>query len=278
MFEQELPQSDTRDHGDLPGRPMTCPPPTRIVYGPSQCEIAPSSFPTLAGLEPSGPKEAHMHTHQRTLGLPKLAAGFFVTLTLLSAACSKDPASSINSPAILSSSSISSFVAASAPSLGTSANFAALGGTGVTCTTPNPPLPAVTVSGGDVGSGSAVPATGTGFPGFGASLCSLSGTVRLGATAAITDMILAYNALRDNNTCPRPAAPAGHTLVGLLTPGSQGSTLEPGVYCITGAGLLTSQLTLNGGGNSNAVWIFKAASDLTPKNGSVVMANGGNAG
>jgi len=218
-----------------------------------------------------------MHTYQRTLGLPKLAAGFFVTLTLLSAACSKDPASSINSPAILSSSSISSFVAASAPSLGTSANFAALGGTGVTCTTPNPPLPAVTVSGGDVGSGSAVSATVTGFPGFGASLCSLSGTVRLGATAAITDMILAYNALRDNNTCPRPAAPAGHNLVGLLTSGSQGSTLEPGVYCITGTGLLTSQLTLNGGGNSNAVWIFKAASDLTPKNGSVVMANGGNA-
>ena len=38
---------------------------------------------------------------------------------------------------------------------------------------------------------------------------------------------------------------------------------------------MTSQLTLKGG--QNDVWIFKAASDLTPKNGSVVMANGGNA-
>jgi hypothetical protein len=40
-------------------------------------------------------------------------------------------------------------------------------------------------------------------------------------------------------------------------------------------GLLTGQLTLNG--NSNAVWIFKAASSITPIGGSVVMAGGGNA-
>lgn len=212
----------------------------------------------------------------RAFAPPKLAAAVLVTLVLVSAACSKDPASSINSPAILSNSNISSFVAASAPSLGTAANFAALGGTGVTCTTPNPALPAVTISGGDVGSGSAVSTTVTGFPGFGASLCSLSGTVRLGQTAAITDMITAYNALRDNNTCPRTGTEAAsHNLAGLLTSGSQGAVLEPGVYCIAGVGLLTSQLTLNG--PANAVWVFKAASSITPIGGSVVMAGGGNA-
>jgi hypothetical protein len=52
-------------------------------------------------------------------------------------------------------------------------------------------------------------------------------------------------------------------------------TLSPGVYCISGVGLLTSQLTLNGG--ANAVWIFKAASSITPISGSVVMAGGGSA-
>jgi hypothetical protein len=47
------------------------------------------------------------------------------------------------------------------------------------------------------------------------------------------------------------------------------------VYCITGVGLLTKQLTLNG--PSNAVWVFKAASSLAPIGGSVVMAGGGQA-
>ena len=37
---------------------------------------------------------------------------------------------------------------------------------------------------------------------------------------------------------------------------------------------MTSQLTLSGGPTD--IWVFKAESDLTPKNGSVVMAGGGN--
>ena len=180
--------------------------------------------------------------------------------------------------ALFSTAAIQGAWAQTPPSLGTAANFAALGGTGVTCTTPNPPLPAVTISGGDVGSGSVASTTVTGFPGFGASLCSLSGTVRLGQTAAITDMITAYNKLASNlpadgNVCP--SATASHNLVGNLVSGSQGSTLEPGVYCITTTGLLTSQLTLSGGPTD--IWVFKAASDLTPKNGSVVMAGGATA-
>jgi Ice-binding-like len=217
-----------------------------------------------------------MHVHNvpkrlaRAFVAPKFAAGVVVTLALLSAACSNDAASRINAPMLLSSSA-PAFALISAPVLGTAANFAALGGTGVTCTVPNPPLPAVTVSGGDVGSGSVASTSVTGFP----SLCSLDAgrTPLFGQTAAITDLITAYNALRDNNTCP--SAIASHNLVGLLTSGSQGSTLAPGVYCITGTGLLTSQLTLRGGPTD--IWIFKAATDLTPKNGSVVMAGGATA-
>jgi hypothetical protein len=99
----------------------------------------------------------------------------------------------------------------------------------------------------------------------------------LNATAAITDLITAYNALKDNNNYPCPSAIASHNLDGSLglNHGPQGAVLEPGVYCITGTGLLTSQLTLRGGPTD--IWIFKAASDLTPKNGSVVMAGGATA-
>jgi len=173
---------------------------------------------------------------------------------------------------LLSPASFPAALAQTAPSLGTAANFAALGGTGVTCTLPNPPLPAITISGGDVGSFLAAPSSVTGFPGFtpGATRCSLSGTVQLGglgtvAAAGYADFIKAYGALAAI-PCPTDAA---HNLSGDLG----GMTLSPGVYCISGVGLLTSQLTLSGGPTD--IWIFKAASSLTPKNGSVVMTGGG---
>jgi hypothetical protein len=161
--------------------------------------------------------------------------------------------------------------AATAPTLGTASNFAALGGAGVTCTSPFPPLPAITVTG-NVGSLLLAPSSVTGFPGFtpGANECSLSGTVQLGASAAFADFMTAYAAIDVANPCPADAA---HNLSGDLG----GLTLSPGLYCISGVGLLSSQLTLDGGGNANAVWIFKAASSITPIGGSVVMSNGGNA-
>ena len=164
--------------------------------------------------------------------------------------------------------------AQTAPNLGTASTFGALGGAGVTCTTPNPPLPAVTVTG-DVGSGLAAPSSVTGFPGFtpGANPCSLSGTVQLGATAAITDLTTAYNTIDTANPCPADAA---HNLVGDLG----GMTLSPGVYCISGVGLLTGTLTL--AGPSNGIWIFKGDTSITPigtatLRSTVLMANGGQA-
>jgi hypothetical protein len=180
--------------------------------------------------------------------------------------------------ALLSMAPIQGAWAQSAPDLGTASGFAALGGSGVTCTSPFPVFP-VTVTG-NVGSGLDALSSVTGFPGFtpGSLPCSLTGTVQLGQTAAIGDFITAYNALASNAPVDGyvcPSVNASHNLVGNLVSGSQGAILEPGVYCITTTGLLTSQLTLNG--PANAVWIFKATSDLTPKGGSVVMAGGGNA-
>jgi Ice-binding-like len=166
-----------------------------------------------------------------------------------------------------------------APDLGAASGFAALGGTGVTCTSPDPAFTGITVSGGNVGSGSVAPTTVTGFPGFtpGANPCSLDPgrTPLLGQTAAIGALITAYGTIDTANPCPTDDA---HNLVGDLG----GKTLLPGIYCISGAGggdapaLLTSPLMLNANGNSNAVWIFKGVS-ITPINGSVVMAGGGQA-
>jgi len=161
--------------------------------------------------------------------------------------------------------------AQSAPTLGTASGYAALGGAGVTCTSPFAPLPALSVTG-DVGSLLAAPTSVTGFPGFtpGALPCSLSGNIHVGDAAAVQ----AYNsfalAYADLAALPCPAD-ADHNLVGDLI----GKTLSPGIYCISGVGLLTGQLTLNG--PSNGIWIFKAASSLTPIGGEVVMAGGGQA-
>lgn len=140
------------------------------------------------------------------------------------------------------------------PNLRTAANFAVLGGAGVTCTS--------STIAGDVGSLLTVIPTAT---------CAITGATHAGdstAGTAYTDFVQAY-AEADLNTCP--SADASHNLSGDLG----GLTLSPGVYCFSGVATLTSQLTLDGRGDANAVWIFKGTS-ITPINGSVVMANKGN--
>jgi len=141
--------------------------------------------------------------------------------------------------------------AQTAPSLGTASNFAVLGGAGVTCTD--------STTTGTVGSLLTVIPTPT---------CSIVGPTHQGdatATTAFNDFALAYGELAAI-TCP---ADADRNLTGDLG----GKVLSPGVYCISGVGLLTGPLTLNG--PSTGIWIFKAATSLTPIGGSVVMDGGG---
>jgi len=137
--------------------------------------------------------------------------------------------------------------------LGTASNFAVLGGAGVTCTDS-------TITG-VVGSLLTVIPTPT---------CSIVGPTHQGDATAIqafTDFALAYEKLAAV-PCPTDAE---RNLSGDLG----GKVLSPGVYCISGVGLLTSQLTLDG--PSDGIWIFKATTSLTPIGGSVVMAGGGQA-
>lgn len=72
--------------------------------------------------------------------------------------------------------------------------------------------------------------------------------------------------------------------LGLLGPptllaGTLGTrTLAPGVYSFSSTALLTGALTLDGGGNANAVWVFKIPSGLTAAIGSSVNVIGTGSG
>jgi len=157
--------------------------------------------------------------------------------------------------ALLSTAPIQGAWAQTAPELGTASNFAVLGGAGVTCT-------ASTITGA-VGSLLTVLPTPT---------CTIVGAIHQGdatANLAFNDFVLAYDELAAV-PCPTDAP---HLLSGNLG----GKLLSPGVYCISGVGLLSGAIPLTLDGPSNGIWIFKAESSLTPIGGSVVMAGGGQA-
>ncbi|MDP1825241.1 MAG: ice-binding family protein [Archangium sp.] len=141
------------------------------------------------------------------------------------------------------------------PSLGAAAGFAVLGASTVTCTNAS----SVT---GDVGV-----APGTAITGFNPD-CTLTGAIHAGdavAAQAHNDLLTAYNNL-DAIACE-------HNLTGADL---GGMTLAPGVYCFDSSVGLTGELTLDGGGDANAVWVFQIASTLTTaSNSAVVMAGSG---
>jgi len=88
------------------------------------------------------------------------------------------------------------------------------------------------------------------------------------AQAAAADALIAYNDLAGRPGATDPGANLG------------GLTLAPGIYKTAGGGFLLtgSDLTLDAGGNANAVWVFQMANTLTvgaagaPR--SVILAGG----
>ena len=182
----------------------------------------------------------------RALAPPRLAAGLFVTLALLSAACSNDSASRINAPALLTNSSNSQSAASS--------GFAVLANQAVTCTDGSVI--------GDVGTFQAKP-TGS----VTLTSCPVTGTVHVGdgvAKQAFNAFVAAYDALAPQvGQCN-----TAHTLTGTL----DGITLTPGTYCISSEAK-TGTLTLNGGG----AYTFLVSGALTGTGFNVVLANGAQA-
>jgi uncharacterized repeat protein (TIGR01451 family) len=142
-----------------------------------------------------------------------------------------------------------------APSLGTAQTFAVLGSSTVTNTGP-------TIITGDLGvdPGTAV----TGFP----PGLVVGGTIHAADSVALNAQnatTTAYNSLASQ---ARTSTLTGEDLGGL--------TLVPGVYFFATSAQLTGKLTLNGGGDPSAVWVFQIGSTLTTaSNSSVVVENGG---
>lgn len=141
-------------------------------------------------------------------------------------------------------------------SLGTAQSFSVLAGSTVTNTGP-------TTLGGDLGvwPGSAV----TGFP---PGVVLPPGSIHAAdavSQQAQSDLTSAYLAAAGTNCT---SDKTGTDLGGL--------TLAPGVYCFSSTAALTGSLTLDAGGNPDAVFLFKIGSGLTTASGSSVrVTNGG---
>lgn len=139
--------------------------------------------------------------------------------------------------------------------LGTASTYGILAGSTVTCAG----APGTVNADVGVSPGTAL----TGFP-----PCTITGTTHLGDAAAATaqnDLTTAYNQVA--------GLPCG-TVVGTVNIG--GTTRPAGVYCSPTSILVTGDLTLDGGGDPNAVFVFQAGTTLTTA-GNVILINGAQA-
>ena len=139
--------------------------------------------------------------------------------------------------------------------LGTSSSFAVLAGAGVTNTGP-------TTLNGDIGTFPTTSESGVGS-------LTITGTNHGGDAVtqqAKTDLVTAYNQAAGEGPTSPVAADLG------------GQTLTPGVYNSASSLGLTGNLTLNAGGDPNAVFVFQAGSTLTTASASsVTLVNGAQA-
>lgn len=138
-------------------------------------------------------------------------------------------------------------MAATAVNLGTAGNFAVIGGSTITNT-------GSTVVNGDLGL-----SPGTSVTGFPPGIVNGTQHVTDGVAAqAQTDLVTAYNLA------------SGQTVTTTVSGDLGGMTLTPGVYNSASSLGLTGTLTLDGQGNSDAVFIFQVGSALTTASGSTV--------
>jgi len=130
---------------------------------------------------------------------------------------------------------------------------------------------AITSTGNSVINGDVSLEPGTSMTGFPPAV--VNGAIHINDTVshqARADLLVAYNYAK--NLPPGTTVSAGADL-GALKPGG---VLPPGTYTSGSTMLVSSTLTLDAGGNANAVWIFQIGSSLTTS-ANVVLANGAQA-
>ena len=145
--------------------------------------------------------------------------------------------------------------AATGVNLGTAAPNGIMAGTAVTC-----------ISGGTINANVSI-SPGNTITGFGP--CVITGVQNLGNAIAAqgqTDLTAAYNTLAG-----LPCPPANAIVANL-----GGTTKPAGVYCTASGIGVTGTLTLDGGGDPNATFVFQAGSSLTTA-GNVVLIGGAQA-
>lgn len=149
-------------------------------------------------------------------------------------------------------------LAAEQPTMGTAANYAVMGATAITNTGP-------TQVNGNMAISPDGPTSVTGFP-PGVVTGELD-AADADAVLAHTDLVGAYN-----------DAAAETTTVNLTGTDLGGLTLTPGTYTFDSSAQLTGTLTLDGGGDTNATFIFQIGSTLTTaSNSTVALINGAGA-
>lgn len=165
--------------------------------------------------------------------------------------------------------------AATSVSLGAADDFAILAGSAVTATTPS-------VVSGDVGLS---PAVGTFYSGLTTGMVTgtiyavdstgpagIPGNNPALLTSAQSALTTAYN----NAAGQVPATAVNASSVDSFA--GTGYTLSPGIYNSGSSIGVTGTLTLNGGGDPNAVFVFQAGSTLTTaSNANIILINGAQA-
>lgn len=145
--------------------------------------------------------------------------------------------------------------APTAADLGTAAPNGIMAGTAVTC-----------ITGGTINANVSI-SPGNTVTGFGP--CVITGVQHLNDAVAIQgqlDLTKAYNTLAG-----LPCPPANAIVANL-----GGTTKPAGVYCTASGISVSGTLTLDGGGDPNAIFVFQAGSSLTTA-GNVVLINGAQA-
>ncbi|GLU56147.1 ice-binding family protein [Dyadobacter frigoris] len=140
-------------------------------------------------------------------------------------------------------------ISAQAPTIPNALGFAVFTGSG-----------AITNSGTTTVQGSVGTHTGsvTGSPIISTGLSHINDQASIDAETDLINVLASFSA-------------TGGTCQTLGTPFGSGATLTPGNYCLGSAGVLTGDLTLDGGGDASSIFVFNIGGELTATDANIIL-------